>query len=391
MNAVRALQDLYLCMDAAEPQAFSGPLALPSPPVTPSQIPDRKGVSTQQQCTQIPDRSHSSEFFDPSQINHIRALNSATATAPSVVLQHSPPTPSSGGHHLSLLSRPRTNTGVSDIASSPSTSCQSTLVPDTVSEIASRRTSDSSTFRRTYLFGLIKRRISPQSEASDTLAKESIRPSQNTPLSSPPSSTSIEASQARHGGYCEGAYFLQVGLKKESMKLRNEPSGIICQRYFWSCCSNKCCFEGPAVRFEKAWIFEEHIWTTSGVRFRWSFLAKSHVPIKRTKNKKFHYKCMFCEPQKKTSDVYRGIREFMNHVAEHNGAAFQALPLHNVQVVHGREAEGDEVFDINFTATPDSTVAGEVEKAHNNTGVKSDNVPVWELDDSALFGADMWR
>lgn len=281
---------------------------------------------------------------------------------------------------------------MSETPSFNSSSRQTTLVEDPCPEIGPRRASDSKPARRSSFFGLLKRR-SYQSETCSTLPEETKYIPNRASISTDPSSVSVQASQLRHNGYCKGAYLLQVGLKKESMKLRNQPSGITGQSYYWACCSSKCCFEGPAVQAGKSWDFEEQVWTSSGVRFRWSFLAKSHVPTKKTKGKLFDYKCIFCEAHKKSSDVYKGIREFMAHIVEHNREDWDASSVQNMKFITGREADVDEIFDINFT-TPRRPIPPAAEGGNVEDGMvsRSDNPPVWDLGEEAVFGGgDVWR
>ena len=384
MNAVRALQDLYMRMDAADSQTSKDMLTLPSPPATPGQSwefqthPPPTGCSFTSNHTLIPPKLSTSS---PGEQNYC-------AGPPQPRGPPSPPPPRE--QQSSPRPPPRAEPRRSDASNIQSSSRQTTLVDDSTPELWSRRSSDSKSARRSSFFGLIKRR-SCQSETSSTLPKESTHLPGRDSMGSPPSSVSVQALQAHYNGYCKGAYFLQIGLKKESMKLRNQPSGITGQSYFWACCSSKCCFEGPAVQMSRTWEFEEHIWTASGVRFRWSFLAKSHVPIKKTKGKLFDYKCLFCEAQKKSSVVYKGIREFMAHVAEHNGDSWEEASVHNFKLISGREAGADEIFDINFTAPPSLVPATLGSKMEDSTLSKSDNPPVWALDEKVIFGAEMWR
>ena len=381
MNAVRALQDLYLRMDATESQTPNPMLTLPSPPTTPRQNWGFDTSSHRGLSSSSPPTTHTLSPGPPEMRNYAEGLDES---------QGRPPPSPAQEQRRSSQHQNRTELRRSETSSLLSPSRQTTLVGDSMPELRPRHSSDSKSSKRSSFFGLIKRR-SYQSEDYSTLPEESVQSPSRHSMSSPPSSVSVHAPQARHNGYCKGAYFLQVGLKKESMKLRNQPSGITGQSYFWACCSSKCCFEGPAVRAGKTWEYEENVWTSSGVRFRWSFLAKSHLPTKRVKERKYEYKCMFCEAQKKSSDVYKGIREFMMHVAEHGGERWEESSVHNVKLIAGREAELDEIFDINFTAQAEPVIATEGLKIQDSTPSNSDNPPVWDLDENAIFGAHMWR
>ena len=77
-----------------------------------------------------------------------------------------------------------------------------------------------------------------------------------------------------YGGYCKGAYKLQVGLEKESVNRRNQSVSMTGQSNYWACASSKCAFEGPACKKGNKWFFDETVRESDGVQYRWTFLAK---------------------------------------------------------------------------------------------------------------------
>ena len=101
-------------------------------------------------------------------------------------------------------------------------------------------------------------------------------------------------------GFCKGAHRLFLGLDK-SMKINSRPVGLAGNMHFWVC--NKCHFQGPVSsvskmvpvgRKGKEKLIQDKIYDpnprpspirgldgeTGGVRYKWVFLAKCHVPLK---------------------------------------------------------------------------------------------------------------
>ncbi|KAL8710702.1 MAG: hypothetical protein Q9220_004720 [cf. Caloplaca sp. 1 TL-2023] len=151
-----------------------------------------------------------------------------------------------------------------------------------------------------------------------------------------------------HGGFCKGAYKLQVN-EKDAMKVRNQSVAKTGEDYYWACCSSKCAFEGPALQKGKEWAFENTVRESHGIRYRWSFLAKAHVTIPKVKNGKYDYGCVFCIYDGIACPVFHGIREFMQHVETHRGKSLAEAMLQRVKCINDRVAQPEEDFDINLT------------------------------------------
>ncbi|KAL8721019.1 MAG: hypothetical protein Q9225_002224 [Loekoesia sp. 1 TL-2023] len=151
-----------------------------------------------------------------------------------------------------------------------------------------------------------------------------------------------------HGGFCKGAYKLQVH-EKEAMKLRNQSTAKTGENYYWACCSSKCAFEGPARKVGKTWTFDGTVRECYGVRYRWSFLAKAHVALARVKDGKHDYGCVFCIYDGFECPAYHGIQEFMEHVGTHRGKSIADTMLQRIKCVNSKVANHDDDFDINLT------------------------------------------
>lgn len=110
--------------------------------------------------------------------------------------------------------------------------------------------------------------------------------------------------------------------------------------------------------------FDEKVYehSASKIRYRWSFLAKSHIASKTrpvpansggsagsvAAAKTGTFGCMFCCFENDRSVIaYGGLNVFMNHIGEaHRG--FRGDLLGNTRCVIGRVAGVEESFDINI-------------------------------------------
>ncbi|KAI4112483.1 MAG: hypothetical protein LQ345_006375 [Seirophora villosa] len=150
-----------------------------------------------------------------------------------------------------------------------------------------------------------------------------------------------------HGGFCKGAYKLQVP-EKDAMKLQQHSGAQTVEDYFWACCSSKCAFEGPARVANTKWVFDDTIRESHGVRYRWSFLAKSHIALSKAQNGRYDYGCLFCIYDKYESPVFHGIEELMEHVGLHRGTPIAVATLQKTKCINGRLAGHNQRFDVNL-------------------------------------------
>ena len=156
-----------------------------------------------------------------------------------------------------------------------------------------------------------------------------------------------------YAGFCKGAYYLQAGLHRDGVGLRNNSVAKTGESKYWACHNKKCVFEGPACKKGKEYLFDNTIreLIVEGVprlRYRWSFLAKSHVAIRSTKSQIYDYRCIFCILQCVTAPVITKIRPFLKHVAEHQKQHLDDWMLWKTLCIKDRIAAKDEFFDINL-------------------------------------------
>ena len=149
------------------------------------------------------------------------------------------------------------------------------------------------------------------------------------------------------GGFCEGACALRTGNK--GMILRNQSTAFTGQSHYFGCSNKKCSFEAPAVRSNKQWTLEDAIYTAHGVRYRWSFLAKSHVvPSHRIEKSNYDYQCVFCSARGEEPKVSRGASAFIEHVGSHRGDRRNPFGMHLIKAEFGRTALEEETWDVNL-------------------------------------------
>ena len=165
----------------------------------------------------------------------------------------------------------------------------------------------------------------------------------------PSSESSTTGTQNLYGGFCLGAYKLQVGFPDEGFKLRNQSVALTGQAQYWACANSHCVFDGPARRMDRGWGFSTVIKVAYGVQYRWTFLAKSHVALPKSKNREFDYQCPFCVAQRQPPGPYRTVHAFMEHVSTHRGQEPESSISDKIICIFGRVAQTHEAFDINLT------------------------------------------
>ena len=155
-----------------------------------------------------------------------------------------------------------------------------------------------------------------------------------------------------YAGFCEGACLMQRG--KDGMKLRNQSVSMTGQNNYWSCSNSMCCFEGHAVQKKDenkktSFGFEEDILEAYGVKYRWSFLAKSHTTIGNSKAG-YEFQCAFCIGQGASPFRVKGSKKFIEHVATHQGQTPNQFKMPHFNYIVGRSASNWENFDVNLPA-----------------------------------------
>ncbi|PVI04872.1 hypothetical protein DM02DRAFT_725553 [Periconia macrospinosa] len=159
-------------------------------------------------------------------------------------------------------------------------------------------------------------------------------------------------------GFCKGAWTIREDPKK-GLGLETRPTGMYSTTQVWQC--KQCSFEGttahtphPTKRNKKETVFDQRIYKSSvGIRYRWLFLAKSHIrqasPASRGAEVT-SYGCVICTAEKHLSGVFGGVETLMNHVfMEHaRPGVVSDASLKLVRCILGRAAGVDEEWDLNI-------------------------------------------
>ncbi|KAI4271487.1 MAG: hypothetical protein LQ337_005967 [Flavoplaca oasis] len=206
------------------------------------------------------------------------------------------------------------------------------------------------------------------SRAATLVSNNQPRPSTMNRLSTTPTIAMLSPYEPK-GGFCKSAYKMQTQ-EKGAMKLRNLPVAKTGGRHYlasvsegryWACSSLSCAYEGPARLAGKDWLFDDTVRETHGVRYRWSFLAKTHMMASsKPKDGRYDYGCVFCIYDGYLCPVFPGIGKLMAHIAEHRGKPIAEPMLQRVKCIMDKTASPEDDFDVNLPpleVKPHSTFA----------------------------------
>ncbi|CAN9347930.1 unnamed protein product [Alternaria alternata] len=166
-------------------------------------------------------------------------------------------------------------------------------------------------------------------------------------------------------GFCKGAWAVREDPKK-GISVRTQPLGYYNTRQIWGCKS--CTFTGdvftaphPTKKNKTVEIVDPRVKISmSGIRYRWIFLAKSHVKKKASDptSNDDNFGCVLCLAQDKVTGVYGGVETLMNHIALTHVADMSEQTRKKVNCILGRVAKCDEEFDINIPIFKETELAG---------------------------------
>jgi hypothetical protein len=157
-------------------------------------------------------------------------------------------------------------------------------------------------------------------------------------------------------GFCKGAWSIREDVKK-GLSLRTQPSGMYNTKDIWECTS--CTFKGatfnaphPTKKNKEITVVDPRIVTSaSQIRYKWIFLAKSHIKKKAVDShtEDTNYGCVFCSLEDRVSSVYGGVETLMNHIALSHVADMSDVVRRKARCIIGREAGDAETdWDINI-------------------------------------------
>ena len=173
------------------------------------------------------------------------------------------------------------------------------------------------------------------------------------------------------GAFCKGASLMQTG--NRGMKMSNQSTSMTGQAQYWRCSSSMCCFEGPALKARDSdgkiiWGFDDTIMDVFGVRYRWSFFAKSHVEMENSKGGHI-YQCAFCSGQGKPCARVKGERAFIEHVSTHQAQRPDRFKMFLINYIVGRAALDEEIFDVNLAAPLEAYKPTEGKESDTGLGI----------------------
>ncbi|KAF2733078.1 hypothetical protein EJ04DRAFT_577935 [Polyplosphaeria fusca] len=166
-------------------------------------------------------------------------------------------------------------------------------------------------------------------------------------------------------GFCKGAWAVREEVKK-GLSIQTRPDGMYNSHQVWQC--RHCNFEGPTFTAphphkpkKKETIVNPNVFVSAvGIRYRWMFLAKSHVrkrdlagarigPAGKVAEKEdCNYGCVVCSVEGNVTGIYGNVETLMNHVfLEHAGGMGDKVAW-KCKAVVGRVAGADEEWDINI-------------------------------------------
>ncbi|KZM24042.1 uncharacterized protein EKO05_0004608 [Ascochyta rabiei] len=155
-------------------------------------------------------------------------------------------------------------------------------------------------------------------------------------------------------GFCKGAWDVREDVKK-GLAVRNMPSGMYNTKEVWEC--RQCNFRGntytfmhPGKKGKKETVVDPNIHTSkSGIRYRWIFLAKSHVKKKTpdSASEECNYGCVICSVELKVTSIFGNLDTLMYHLLEHVSDMTQTT-MKQTRCIVGRTAGAEEDWDINM-------------------------------------------
>lgn len=124
-------------------------------------------------------------------------------------------------------------------------------------------------------------------------------------------------------GFCKSAWKLQTGDRKGAMEKCKEPLAwsmynASAMPQYLKCRHSKCSFRSSFVSPNANTIYNKVIsHPAKGLKLRWRFLAKSHVPQKFTLGNRYAFKCLFCVYGGRSgcAGVYVGEEYYLDHIA----------------------------------------------------------------------------
>lgn len=163
--------------------------------------------------------------------------------------------------------------------------------------------------------------------------------------------------------YCRGSWLARSESPKDGISIALVPtSGSFYTNIpHWQC--KKCDFKSEGLPANPSPIPNKILFASSGLRYRWLFLLKSHAKCKdqRTTTENYSYGCIFCTAEGRATATYGGLKTLVEHIlARHPRGEMTQEVLAKTRTVVGRVAESeDDGWDVNFPEVASEIGEGE--------------------------------
>jgi len=146
-------------------------------------------------------------------------------------------------------------------------------------------------------------------------------------------------------GFCKGSWSTREDPSK-GFRLTSRPEGMYNTSTIWQC--RHCAFSGDVFGKKKPYSFDTriHVVADNGIRYRWLFLAKSHVKCKSSSSRGDSYGCVFCADEGSSTAIFGTASTLLNHIwAEHRG---MRLDIAKRNMCALGSVDNDEEWDLNI-------------------------------------------
>lgn len=146
-------------------------------------------------------------------------------------------------------------------------------------------------------------------------------------------------------GFCKGAWRVQNDDPKAMTEARDFAQTAQSKMTFPSC--TKCAFRGH--QDTKSIWNKVNVDEARGLKWRWSFLAKSHVKQKTVRDRHYAYQCLFCVFMGQKEPIIYTQNTYLDHVSkDHRKEMLDEVVLYRTRCINDRVCENSEQFDINL-------------------------------------------
>ena len=198
-----------------------------------------------------------------------------------------------------------------------------------------------------------------------------------------------------YGGFCKGAWQLQVGNRKDAMRLQARPESLHRTNHYWKCSS--CNFEGPMTKDANGMtIFDKHTICMIGeIQYRWDFLFKTHLKRKLSQRSAWaDFGCIFCYSEGRGTPQFHGIQDYLKHMEEHRAVPPAGRVLSRITCSFDREPKEKDPFDVCLPSrnTPSNIPAASLGTFnHKSASFRAGRLHLSSLEENDTTETDPWN